>query len=185
MSLALSSVLFLASNSYAKTIVENPKFWLDSGTASIKASEKLKANNNRAKNVILFVGDGMGISTITASRILEGQSKVNNRGGEENSLSFEKFPHLALSKTYSVNQQTSDSAPTMAAIITGVKTNDGELSVGAGVKRQEKDATIIKENSVKTLLEQAEEQGLSTGIVTTARLTHATPAAHIRARLGI
>lgn len=177
MSLALSSVLFLASNSYAETIVENPKFWLDSGTASIKASEKLKANNNRAKNVILFVGDGMGISTITASRILEGQSKDNNRGGEENSLSFEKFPHLALSKTYSVNQQTSDSAPTMAAIITGVKTNDGELSVGAGVKRQEKDATIIKENSVKTLLEQAEEQGLSTGIVTTARLTHATPAA--------
>ena len=175
--LALSSLLFIAANSHAATVVENPKFWIASGTASIQASEKLTANNNTAKNVILFVGDGMGISTITAARIFEGQQQKVNRGGEENSLSFEKLPHLALSKTYSVNQQTPDSAPTMTAIISGVKTNDGELSVGADVKRQEKSAAIVKANSVKTLLEQAEEKGLSTGIVTTARLTHATPAA--------
>lgn len=175
--LALSSTLFATTTPHAETVVENPKFWLESGSASLDSSAKLKANNGNAKNVILFVGDGMGISTITAARIFEGQQKLNNRGGEENSLSFEKLPHLALSKTYSVNQQTPDSAPTMTAIITGVKTNDGELSVSADVKRQEKDATVIKANSVKTLLEQAEEKGLSTGIVTTARLTHATPAA--------
>jgi len=77
-------------------------------------------------------------------RILEGQSKPNNRGGEENSLSFERLPYLALSKTYSVNQQTPDSAPTMTAMITGVKTNDGELSVGMEVARQEKNAGVIK-----------------------------------------
>lgn len=174
----LAGILLAISDvSRASNDIETPKFWLDSGKVSIKASEKLGRNENQAKNVILFVGDGMGISTITAARILEGQSKANNRGGEESSLSFEQLPYLALSKTYSVNQQTPDSAPTMTAMITGVKTNDGELSVGMAVARQEKSATIITANKVKTLLEQAEEKGLSTGIVSTARLTHATPAA--------
>ena len=56
-----------------------------------------------AKNVILFVGDGMGVSTVTAIRILDGQQK--GMPGEENVLSFEQFPHVALSKTYELNQQ--------------------------------------------------------------------------------
>jgi alkaline phosphatase len=175
--LLASSLLTVSAVSNAETISENPKFWLDSGKQSLADAEKLKPNENNAKNVILFVGDGMGISTITAARIFEGQSKPNNRGGEENSLSFEKFPYVALSKTYSADQQTPDSAPTMTAIITGVKTNDGELSVGMAVARKEKNADVVNANKVKTLLEQAEENGLSTGIVTTARLTHATPAA--------
>ena len=171
--------LLLAATDTARAVdtVETPQFWLESGKTSIKAAQRLNPNAAHAKNVIVFVGDGMGISTITAARILEGQAKLNNRGGEENSLSFEQLPYLALSKTYSVNQQTPDSAPTMTAIITGVKTNDGEISVGAEVVRQEKDANVINAHKVKTLIEQAEERGLSTGIVTTARLTHATPAA--------
>lgn len=69
-----------------------------------------------------FVGDGMGISTVTAARILEGQ--MRGESGEENWLSFERLPYVALSKTYSVNQQTADSAPTMTAIITGVKRSE-------------------------------------------------------------
>ena len=174
----LVGLLLTASDaSRAENTLETPDFWLESGKNSIKAAEKLNPNEHHAKNVILFVGDGMGISTITAARILEGQSKPNNRGGEENSLSFEQLPYLALSKTYSVNQQTPDSAPTMTAMITGVKTNDGELSVGMEVARQEKNADVINAHKVKTLLEQAEEVGLSTGIVSTARITHATPAA--------
>jgi alkaline phosphatase len=175
--LLASSLLTVSTVSHAAPVLETPKFWLDSGKKSLADSEKLKSNENGAKNVILFVGDGMGISTITAARIFEGQSKDGNRGGEENSLSFEKLPYVALSKTYSVNQQTPDSAPTMTAIISGVKTNDGELSVGMTVERKEKNAAVVNANKVKTLLEQAEENGLSTGIVTTARLTHATPAA--------
>ena len=55
----------------------------------------------KAKNVILFVGDGMGVATVTAARILEGQRR--GELGEENLLAFERFPHLALSKTYSSN----------------------------------------------------------------------------------
>lgn len=53
-------------------------------------------NTNIAKNVILFIGDGMGISTVTAARILKGQ--LQNRNGEETVLSFEKFPYSGLSK---------------------------------------------------------------------------------------
>ncbi|PPD33497.1 MAG: alkaline phosphatase [Methylomonas sp.] len=170
-------LLAAADESNAGNTLETADFWMESGNNSIKAAEQLKPNNHHAKNVILFVGDGMGISTITAARILEGQSKPNNRGGEENSLSFESFPYLALSKTYSTNQQTPDSAPTMSAIITGVKTNDGEISVSATVARQEKNVAVINANKTKTLLEQAEQHGLSTGIVSTARITHATPAA--------
>ena len=135
--------LLLAATDTARAVdtLETPQFWLESGKTSIKAAQRLNPNEHYAKNVIVFVGDGMGISTITAARILEGQAKPNNRGGEENSLSFEQLPYLALSKTYSVNQQTPDSAPTMTAIITGVKTNDGEISVGAEVLRQEKTPT--------------------------------------------
>ncbi len=57
----------------------------------------------KAQNVILFLGDGMGISTITAARIFEGQQR--GRTGEENSLSFEAFPNVALIKTYNLDRQ--------------------------------------------------------------------------------
>ena len=167
----------ILANQVKTTAVETPKFWIDSGKASLDKADRIANNKKKAKNVILFIGDGMGISTVTASRIFEGQSQPGNRGGEEHSLSFEKFPHVALSKTYQVNQQTSDSAPTMSSMMTGVKTNDGELSVGASVKRGELSGKVIDDNKTMTLLEQAEERGMSTGIISTARITHATPAA--------
>jgi alkaline phosphatase len=130
----------------------------------------------RAKNVILFVGDGMGISTITAARILEGQLK--GTGGEENRLAFEDFPYSALVRTYSANQQTSDSAPTATAMVTGWRANDGALSVAPVVPERESDRAKVAPHVLTTLLEQAEDRGLSTGIVTTTRITHATPAAN-------
>ena len=125
--------------------------------------------------MILFIGDGMGVSTVTAARILDGQNK--GMQGEENQLSFEKFPYLALSKVYSVNQQTPDSAPTMTAMVTGVKTNDGVLAVDQYIEREEPDTEVINAHRLRTILEMAEENGLSTGVVSTARITHATPAA--------
>ncbi|NJA07285.1 alkaline phosphatase [Methylococcaceae bacterium WWC4] len=172
-----AALLTLSVAAVAETTVENADYWRQNGQHSIRVAEDLQPIDRHAKNVILFVGDGMGISTVTAARIFEGQGKADNRGGEENLLSFEKAPYMALSKTYSVNQQTSDSAPTMTAMITGVKTNDGELSVSMEVARKEKSAEVVNQYKVKTLLEQAEERGLSTGIVSTARITHATPAA--------
>lgn len=152
---------------------ENRAFWYADGENAIKRSKEIVGKVQHAKNVILFLGDGMGIATITASRILEGQ--LRGESGEENRLSFENFPFVALSKTYSANQQTSDSAPTMTAIVTGVKTDDGILSVDQSVVRG--DYRTVAPNKLPTILEMAEQRGLSTGVVTTARLTHATPAA--------
>lgn len=151
-----------------------PQDWYNAGANTIDDAKKVFPNVRRAKNVILFVGDGMGISTVTAARILAGQ--LQGKSGEENQLAFENFPYLALSKTYSVNQQTPDSAPTMTAMVTGVKTNDGVLSVNHYVERG--NCNQVRGNTLTTILEHAENAGKSTGIVTTARLTHATPAAN-------
>lgn len=147
--------------------------WYAEGERAVEAARRLRRDTARARNVILFVGDGMGISTVTAARILEGQ--LRGESGEENLLSFERLPYVALSKTYSVNQQTADSAPTMTAIITGVKTDDGVISVDQDVVHG--DHTTVADNELPTILELAEQAGLSTGVVSTARITHATPAA--------
>lgn len=152
---------------------ESRGFWYADGKRAIERSKSLVGKTKKAKNVILFIGDGMGISTLTASRILEGQ--LRGESGEENRLSFEEFPFVALSKTYSANQQTSDSAPTMSAIVTGVKTDEGVLSVDQTVVRG--DHTTVAASRVPTILELAEQRGMSTGVVSTARLTHATPGA--------
>lgn len=149
--------------------------WYNNGQKFVADSKKVFPNNRKAKNVIFFVGDGMGVSTVTAARILQGQMK--GATGEENRLAFEGFPALALSKTYSWDQQTSDSAPTMTAMITGYKAREGQLSVNHLTTRGECSAAAIAANSVPTLLEQAAAAGKATGVVSTARITHATPAA--------
>ena len=117
--------------------------------------------------VILFVGDGMGVSTVTAARILDGQNK--GLAGEENLLAFEHFPHLALVKTYNVDAQVSDSAGTMTALVTGRRARAGMLSVGPEAARG--DCASSREH------ELVEQRGFRTGVVSTARITHATPAA--------
>ena len=152
-----------------------PQDWYRAGAQAVQDAQRLKPQYRRAKNVILFIGDGMGVSTVTAARIFDGQNK--GLKGEENQLTIDRFPHLALSKTYSVNQQTPDSAPTMTAMVTGVKTNDGVLAVDQYVTRRESSAAVIAAHSLPTILEMAEARGLATGIVSTARITHATPAA--------
>ena len=134
-----------------------------------------------AKNVILFIGDGMGVSTVTAIRILDGQRK--GMPGEENVLSFERFPHVALSKTYEVNQQVGESAGTGTAIMTGEKTNAGLLGINHDAIRG--DCASASGNHLPSMLELAESAGKSTGVVTTTRLSHATPAsayAHVPER---
>jgi alkaline phosphatase len=125
----------------------------------------------QARNVILFVADGMDISTITAARILDGQ----NRGmtGEENYLSFEQWGHSALIKTYNENAQVPDSAGTATALHTGVKSHIGAISV---YPRQYLDACGPDAVVPATTLERAMDRGMSAGIISTARLTHATPA---------
>lgn len=153
----------------------SPSDWFNAGRQAVLDAMHIKPNDKRAKNVILFIGDGMGISTITATRIFDGQQKGGH--GEENVLSFERFPHVALSKTYSVDEQTADSAPTMTAIVTGVKALGGTISVNHLAAHGEPKAEVVEANKLTTILEQAKQHGLAVGIVSTARITHATPAA--------
>jgi alkaline phosphatase len=157
-------------------IGETKEAYMQRARAQVEANRRLKPNTRRARNVILFVGDGMGVTTITAARVFEGQ--MRGAGGEENFLSFERFPYLAHSKTYQNNQQVPDSAPTMTALITGSKANDGMLSIAPNVfSSNDWEASMKPENRLETILEQAEKKGMWTGVVSTARLTHATPGA--------
>ncbi|MEW5249485.1 alkaline phosphatase [Microbulbifer sp. 2201CG32-9] len=147
--------------------------WFTEGSEHLKERASLSERGKTAKNVILFVGDGMGISTLTAARILEGQ--LRGEPGEENYLAFERFPYSALIKAYNTNQQTPDSAGTMTAMMTGVKTRAGVINIDGGAQRADCTGSAGKE--LHTFLELMESRGRSTGIVSTARLTHATPAA--------
>jgi alkaline phosphatase len=125
-----------------------------------------------ATNVILFIGDGMGVSTVTATRIYDGQSR--GESGEENVLSFERFPNLALVKTYNVNQQVPDSAGTATAIHTGNKTRAGVIGIGPEARRR--DCAAARDVELTTIADRVRVRGMDFGIVTTTRITHATPA---------
>lgn len=149
---------------------ETASWWFRAGAA---AAASHGAMAGKAKNVIIFLGDGMSLTTVTAARILDGQQKGGS--GEENRLAWETFPDTALSKTYNVDAQTPDSAGTMSAIATGVKTRAGVLSIGPESKRD--DCAGARAAPMLTLMELAKSAGLSTGVVTTTRITHATPAA--------
>jgi alkaline phosphatase len=147
--------------------------WRKAGRNEIERTKKLASRARHAKNVILFIGDGMGITTITAARIFDGQRKGHS--GEEHQLAFETFPNVALSKTYTVNAQVPESAATMTAMVTGVKTK--EDVIGLDERAVPGDYTTVAASRLPSLLEQAEARGMATGIVTTTRVTHATPAA--------
>ncbi len=141
--------------------------------SSLQSRANIVPNISTARNVILFIGDGMGVTTVTAARIFDGQSK--GMLGEENVLPFETFPNVALIKTYAFNQMVADSAATASAISTGVKTRAGVISIGPDAYRRTCEGALA--HPLTTLAEIAEQKGKSTGIVTTARITHATPAA--------
>jgi alkaline phosphatase len=127
----------------------------------------------KAKNIILMVGDGMSIATVTAARILDGQKRGID--GESNNLALDTFPYTALSKTYSHDGQVSDSAPTATAMTTGVKTRNDVIGVNQTVPVGDCKAALAGE--VTSIFELAEAQGKATGVISTARITHATPAA--------
>ncbi|MDF1691322.1 MAG: alkaline phosphatase [Zhongshania sp.] len=173
----LFGLLPIAMASYATAAVlpahQSSNLWY-TDAASITAAKAAAATPGaKAKNVILFVGDGMGVSTLTAARILQGQE--NGQLGEEGYLSFETFPHTALVKTYNVDAQTPDSAGTMTAMMSGVKSDAGVLGVSENIERGV--CSTVSGNELITAIELAEIKGMATGIVSTARITHATPAA--------
>lgn len=126
-----------------------------------------------ARNVILFIGDGMGVSTITAARIYAGQSL--GLDGESHRLTMDGLPYSALSRTYTHTFQVADSAATATAMVTGAKTPG--LTLGVSQDAVFSNCASEAGNQLETLFEIAARAGLGTGVVTTTRLTHATPAA--------
>ncbi len=199
-SLQTIAIVFLFNINMSSSSAENSSVRADSDSASLSSSPVSIADHQKnnpwfttaqsalnrrgvligkhddtheAKNIILFIGDGMGVSTVTAARILEGQLK--GMLGEENNLSFDLFPHTGMAKTYNVDAQTPDSAGTMSAIISGVKTDARVLGVDEDAVHG--DCRTQAGNELVSALELAEIAGKSTGIITTTRITHATPAA--------
>ena len=148
---------------------------VDSGTPLSGKITAESAQNNRAKNVILFIGDGMGVSTVTAGRIFDGQSQ--GKTGEEHVLAFEDFDHVAMIKTYNYDAQVPDSAGTATAIMSGYKARIGTLNVPPALLPDNRAQTCDISAMPATLSRRAKAAGLSVGVISTARLTHATPAA--------
>lgn len=147
--------------------------WFDGARETLAQRKNIKPVKSKARNVILFIADGMDPTSVAAARIYDGQSRGEE--GEENLLSFERFPNLAMSKTYNTDMQVPDSAGTMTAMATGYKTRAGLISVKKESARGDCEASLAAH--APTFVEIAEQAGLSTGVISTARLTHATPAA--------
>ncbi|CAG5028500.1 unnamed protein product [Parnassius apollo] len=130
-------------------------------------------NNPIAKNIILVVGDGMSLTTSTAARILKGQRK--GQFGEDTDLAWDTFPAVALAKTYNIDAQTGESSACATALLCGVKAHYETLGLDVGGKFNNCASAI--NSKVPSLIDWAHSAGKSSGIVTTARVTHATPAA--------
>jgi len=158
-----------------------------------------------AKNVIFFLGDGMGPVTVTAARIYKGEKQLAAQPGslvspERANLVMQSLPYAARVKTFSLDGQTTDSAPSMAAYMTGVKMRNEVISMSSDttavdstgkqyINGNSDDTTCPPTNgkAVDTLLELAKAKGRSVGAVSTTRVGHATPAttyAHICNRNG-
>jgi alkaline phosphatase len=122
------------------------------------------AAERHAKNVILFIGDAGGIPTLHAAS-LYGHDRPQ-------ALFIHSLPHIALVETSTTDAWVSDSAAGMTAIVTGQKTRNGVLSQSGDAVRGKQDG-----ENLKTLLEYAEERGLSTGVMSNMNIWDATPGA--------
>ncbi|KAJ6643325.1 Alkaline phosphatase 4 [Pseudolycoriella hygida] len=177
--LSILLVKFTFSATINTERIEDASFWQKHGEshlkkvlAQIKDETNGKGVKSHAKNVIIFIGDGMGMATITAGRIYKGQLK--GKSGEEENLTFDEFPHTGLAKTYNVDKQVPDSAGTATALFTGVKTNYATIGMDAVQSKQ----SVPEFNSrLPSLMDWALAAKKRAGFVTTTRVTHATPAA--------
>jgi alkaline phosphatase len=113
------------------------------------------ADSDYPENIILFVGDGMGVGHISAGKIARGN------------INLERFTVMGLVTTHSANRLITESAAAATALATGYKTNNRAISVS------------VDKEPLKTLFEYAKEQDKSVGVVATKSVTHATPAAFL------
>lgn len=123
---------------------------------SCSLQKKSESEVKKAKNIILLIGDGMGVTQIYAAM-----------STEERPLAIEKFKHIGFHKTYSASDYITDSGAGGTALATGTKTKNKCIAVDT------------LGNALETILEIAEKKQLATGLVATSGITHATPASFI------
>ncbi|XP_057378290.1 alkaline phosphatase-like [Daphnia carinata] len=172
-----------SNNQRNRAISEDAAYWKGTAQALLQAELNKKPIEAEAKNIIFFLGDGMSIATVTAARIYKGQKAGNT--GEEEQLTFDKFPYTALSRTYCTDAQVADSACTATAYLCGVKTDIDTIGLDVNVVYKNCSTQNNGANRVSSIMAWAQAADKGTGIVTTTKVTHATPAgtyAHVANR---
>ncbi len=147
--------LFSQENYKTISKADSTKTYLGGKPYEVKTfTQKFKSKT--PKNIIMMIGDGMGVAHIYAG--------YTANGGH---LFLDNFKQIGFSKTQSANNYITDSAAGGTALSTGQKTYNGAIGVNTD--------TV----AIKTILEMAEGKGLATGLVSTSAITHATPASYI------
>lgn len=165
------AIALCASTALGQDLPQANSEYFTAGQALVAERMAMEPNTNTAKNVILFVADGMGIGTNYGIRLFAGQEQ--GLLGEEHNLPHDLFPHSAIMKTYNINAQTPDSAPTAGSMNTGVKQVFNTINL---------DETAVfddcsSEVPLRLFSEIMSDDGRSVGIVSTTSAAHATPAA--------
>ena len=176
------SVAYISLNALFLSACQSSDLMQAQPTHTVQLLKQQKVQ--QPKRVVFFLGDGMGITTLTASRIYA--------VGEDGQLAIDRLPESAFVRTFSEDAQVTDSAPSMGAYMTGVKMKNEVISMQTGTIAVEPDSVGNNQcgtnpqnknkQNTQTLLELAKAKGWGTGVVTTTRITHATPAstyAHI------
>jgi len=168
-----AAMALVSTSALAQDIAQSGSQWYTDAEATLQERLATQPITGRAKNVILLIADGMGVGTNYAVRLFDGQQK--GMMGEENVLPYETFPYLALVKTYNINAQTPDSAPTAGSMNTGVKQVFNTINLSEDAVHDDCAGQSGKELTLFS--EMMTGAGKAVGVVSTARLTHATPAA--------
>ena len=153
---------------------ETNEYWMTKADEEFEARQKVldRQSTKKAKYSIIFLGDGMGVNSITAGRIYTGQSeKLPNSESFKTAMDeVADVGSVGLSKTYCVDRQTTDSAASGTAYLTGVKTKYHMLGLNAQADYQNC-LTTKDEHVTESVLKKAKKAGLATGIVTTTGKT--------------
>ncbi|SNY91254.1 alkaline phosphatase [Cohaesibacter sp. ES.047] len=170
--LMAATLLLTSSAAFAADFKQADNQWFKDGQATVKMLMGVQPITEKAKNIILLIADGNGIGTNYATRLYQGQQM--GKLGSEHVLPQDALPHVAIVKTYNTNAQTPDSAGTGTAFHTGVKTKAGVLGVDETLARG--DCSGVDAATVTNAVEFFSGIGKEIGVISTARLTHATPA---------
>lgn len=134
-------------------------------TSRPKIEDYTKVNSNQAKYVFLFIGDGMGLTPVTAAEDYKGYTSTNKGLVYPDLMNFTEMPVIGLKTQYDCHSFIPDSASTASAFATGDKTQTNSIGVSGDF-----------EKSSDSIAEKAKRAGKSVGILSTVTLNHATPA---------